>query len=164
MKKWLKPLLWIWGIPIVAIQFFQIDKTNPHHDITNDFMTLQNPPSDIAEMLKNACYDCHSNLTEYPWYTCIQPAGSWVQGHIYNARGELNFSEWQQYNDDDKPRGLEGMAEQVSKKKMPLTSYTLAHSAARLNMEERRVLSEWFISQTNGWTKPPNEAEIEENE
>ena len=47
-----------------VLQLFQIDKTNPPSDPQMDFITIENPPEQIKLMLKNACYDCHSNLTK----------------------------------------------------------------------------------------------------
>ena len=70
MKK--KILLAIVAI-LVIIQFFRIDKTNPPVIQENDFITISNPPDNIAKIIKASCYDCHSNETKYPWYTNISP-------------------------------------------------------------------------------------------
>ena len=82
-----------WGalILLLLIQVFSIDKTNPPADPQDDFMTLTAPPVEIKTILKNACYDCHSNHTEYPWYTNIEPVSWWVKGHIKNGRRQVNF-------------------------------------------------------------------------
>lgn len=60
---------------VVIIQFFQIDKTAKAGDASQDFITMNNPPVEIKELLESACYDCHSGNTNYPWYTYIQPVG-----------------------------------------------------------------------------------------
>ncbi|MCB0744258.1 MAG: heme-binding domain-containing protein, partial [Ignavibacteriae bacterium] len=48
---------------LVIIQFFTIDKTNPPAQVDKDFITISNPPAELASMIKNSCYDCHSNQT-----------------------------------------------------------------------------------------------------
>ena len=46
---------------LVIIQFFRIDKTNPAIIQENDFITITNPPENVAAILKTSCYDRHSN-------------------------------------------------------------------------------------------------------
>lgn len=129
---------------LVVIQFFQIDKTNPPYDAANDFMSIEHPPAQVAELLKNACYDCHSYETKYPWYTYIQPVAWWVKGHINGGRKHLNYSRWGEYSAKRKDHKLEEMEELVKEKEMPLNSYTWAHSEARLTDEQRTSLITWF--------------------
>ena len=128
----------------VLLQFFQIDKTNPEINPADDFITIENPPQEIATLMKNACYDCHSHQTKYPWYTNIQPVAWWIQGHYRGGRQNLNFSEWRQYNEEDKPRGLAEMAEEVEATKMPLLTYWIAHPEAKLSAEDRASLVAYF--------------------
>jgi hypothetical protein len=154
MKKRIKTILTMLLIVLLGMQSFRIDKTNPPHDPANDFLVMENPPAEVAEMMKNACYDCHSNLTKYPWYTNVAPMSWWIAGHIRHAREELNFSEWRSYNEEDKPKGLEEMAEEVLEKKMPLFSYIVAHPEARLSEEQRKVLADWFLSKKNRAGEP----------
>src|SRR5919112_1245512 len=46
------------------------------------------------ELVVQACYDCHSNHTVYPWYANIAPT-SWLTQHdIDTARSYLNFTDW----------------------------------------------------------------------
>ena len=45
------------------------------------------------ELVVQACYDCHSNHTVYPWYSNIAPT-SWLTQHdIDTARSYLNFTD-----------------------------------------------------------------------
>ena len=59
-------------------------------------------PDSVKVILQNACYDCHSNNTRYPWYVNIQPVGWWMSGHIADARDGLNFSEFGGYTQGNK--------------------------------------------------------------
>ncbi len=129
---------------LIIAQSFRIDKTNPESDPTMDFIRMKNPPNDIAEMLKVACYDCHSNQTKYPWYTNIAPFSWWIQGHIDHGRKHLNFSNWGTYSAKKANHKLEECYELVEETKMPLMSYWIAHPEAKLSTEQRAALVAWF--------------------
>lgn len=146
IKKILLALLAV----LVVLQFFQIDKTNPPTDPAKDFITLEQPPQEIGTLLKNACYDCHSNETKYPWYTNIQPLAWWIRGHIRGGRHAVNFSEWASYNPDDIAHIYDEVAEVVSKKEMPLRSYVNMHPEAKLTDAQRQTITAWFQSKMGG--------------
>ncbi|HFA48210.1 MAG TPA: cytochrome C [Bacteroidetes bacterium] len=129
-----------------VMQLFPIEQTNPPSDPADDFITVENPPEEIAGLMKNACYDCHSHHTEYPWYAGLQPVGWFMKNHFEEARGELNFSKWRQYNDEDKTHALEHMAEEVEETKMPLMSYWIMHPEAKLSGDKRQKLVDYFKS------------------
>jgi len=147
MSKIVKNILLGLLAVFVILQFFQIDKTNPEAPAEQDLMALTNPPDEVATLLKSACYDCHSNETVYPWYTNIQPVGWWTKDHVEEARGHLNFSEWGTYPAKKAAHKMEESYEEVEGGEMPLKSYTLAHSEARLNDEQRDRLVAWFQAQ-----------------
>ena len=65
-RKIIKYLLWALAAFLIIAQFFPIDKTNPESDPAKDFINLKNPPSELATLIKDACYDCHSNHTNIP--------------------------------------------------------------------------------------------------
>lgn len=129
---------------LVILQFFQIDKENPTSDPSLDFIAMYPPSEEVATILKTACYDCHSNQTEYPWYTYTQPLGWWIADHIDEGRGELNFSEFGNYSPRRADHKLEEGVEYVEEQEMPLPSYTYAHWDADLTNEQREVLINWF--------------------
>jgi hypothetical protein len=43
-----------------------------------------------------ACYDCHSNETEEPWYSKVAPISWALSDHVESGRDKLNFSEFDQ--------------------------------------------------------------------
>ena len=146
MKKYLK---WI-GLSLLAIlvllQIFQIEKTNPKAKPEDDFLSIHKTEAKTPSLIKSACYDCHSYETKYPWYTYVVPISLWIKKHIDNGRKELNFSTWASYNPKKADHKIEESAEMVSEKKMPLKSYVLAHSEAKLSPEEIKLLSDYFNS------------------
>jgi len=106
-------------------------------------------PDSIENLLKNACYDCHSNLTFYPVYAEIQPVGWWLANHVNNGKKHLNFSEFTKRPIAVQNHKLEEMIEMLTEKEMPLPSYTWfsLHANARLSDEQRQELINWAKEQ-----------------
>lgn len=128
----------------VLIQFLPINKTLPPTEEALEFHTVQNPPGEIYSLLKNACYDCHSNHTRYPWYTHVQPVGWWVQNHVKSGRAELNFSEFGEWSAFERAEVLDQCALMIEKGAMPLRSYLPMHPEARLSDGDKKLLINWL--------------------
>lgn len=145
MKKPTKKNIgWIAVVVLIIIQFFQIDKSQAPIDESKDYLVLTQAPAPIAKMIKNACYDCHSDQTVWPWYASIQPIGWWVRGHTRGARQHLNFSDWATYGKSKQAHKLEECVEQVQEKLMPLKSYGWMHPDGQLSDADRVLLVDWF--------------------
>ncbi|TPE46404.1 heme-binding domain-containing protein [Pontibacter mangrovi] len=131
---------------LVLMQFIRIDKTNPPVEPSKEFAALVNPPADVALILKESCYDCHSNETLYPWYSNVAPASWFLKSHIDEGREHLNFSVWGDYTAKKANHKLEECIEMVEEGEMPLTSYTLLHPEGKLTAQEKEKLLTWFRS------------------
>ena len=131
---------------IIIIQFFRIDTVNPEVVIENDFIEINKPDVKIANLLKASCYDCHSNTTIYPWYSNIAPVSWWIEDHIDEAKGHLNFSEWTSYDKKKQLHKLHECYEEVEHGEMPFEKYTLMHAEAKLSNEDREHLEDFFKS------------------
>jgi hypothetical protein len=125
---------------LLAAQFIRIDKTNPSVDQSKDFITLSKPNAEVELLLKESCYDCHSNTTAYPWYTNVAPVSWWLKNHINEGREHLNFSEWANYTAEQQAHKLEEMEDEIKEGEMPLSSYTITHSNANLSLKQREQL------------------------
>ena len=81
MKKFfsLKRILLVLLAAFILMQFFRIDTNNPSSPPEKDLIALTKPSAEVASLLREACYDCHSNDTKYPWYSQIAPV-SWATG------------------------------------------------------------------------------------
>lgn len=149
---------------IIVIQFFQIDKTNPEVDLSQDFITLTKPPKDIEKLLRSACYDCHSHETSYPWYASFAPISWSVGNHIEEGREHLNFSIWGSYSDEKAEHKLEEIYEEVEEGEMPLKSYTWMHSEAKLSNEQVESLATWAKAKSSDTEDQADENEATEEE
>lgn len=145
-RKWSKRVLLTLLIVFVGLQFIRIDKNNPKVEQAKDFIAITQPSEEIENMLRTACYDCHSNETKYPWYTNVAPVSFWIKHHIDEGREHLNFSEWGDYSEDKRNHKLHECEEETEEGEMPLSSYTLTHGDAKLSSEQKEELAEWFES------------------
>lgn len=146
MKKkfTLKNTAIIFVLLFLLIQSFRIDKTTKPVDPAKDFMALTSANAEVANTLKIACYDCHSNQPTYPWHTNIAPVSWWIKHHIDEGSHHLNFSEWGTYSDKKKNHKLEECIEMVEEGEMPMNSYTWMHKEAKLTDAQKLQLVEFF--------------------
>src|SRR5690349_17918374 len=85
-RRWLKTVLLFLFFIFIIIQFFQPNKNNNDVAGTNDIHVLVSMPDTVQQIMKVACYDCHSNNTRYPWYSNIQPVGWWLKNHVEEGK------------------------------------------------------------------------------
>jgi hypothetical protein len=102
----------------------------------------------LESILKSACYDCHSNKTEYPAYAHFQPIGFFLDWHVRGGKKHLNFSEFTKKRIAIQNHKFEEIIELVENKKMPLASYTYfgLHKDAKLSDDQRRLIVNWARS------------------
>ena len=162
MKKYLKWTAIALLMILLVLQFFQINKTNPEIKPAEDFLVINKTEASTAKLLKDACYDCHSHETKYPWYTNVVPLSWWIKKHIVKGREELNFSTWATYSAKKADHKLEESIEMLEEKKMPLKSYVIAHSEAKLSAEQIKQLSDYFRSQRITGAENGNKEKSEE--
>ena len=106
-------------------------------------MKMVEVPKDIQATLKTACYDCHSNNTQYPWYSKIQPGGWWMASHINSGKEELNFIEFGSYSKRRQQSKLKSIINSIEDGTMPIPSYTLLHKNAILSDGDKTNLKKW---------------------
>ena len=144
---------------LVIFQFFRIDKTNKVAPAELDILFKSQANPEISSILKNSCYDCHSNQVTYPWYTNVAPLSWWIKNHINEGTRHLNFSEWGTYSPRKTDHKLKECAEMVEEGEMPMSSYTLIHGTAKLSKEQQTLLMDWFNSMRTHESDKPKEKE-----
>jgi hypothetical protein len=143
MSRWKKILLWTGVIALAAILLINPRLTNPPVAPGSDLMASNSPPAEIATILRNACYDCHSHETKWPWYSHVAPVSWWLVDHIKHARERLNFSDWSHDDARRSARRWRSMGEAVADREMPLPSYLRGHPEARLTDQQRQTFADW---------------------
>lgn len=130
-------------VVLVGMQFYRPEKNVAASDYVAAFETETNPSPEVKAILNTACYDCHSDNTEYPWYNNIAPVSYWLADHIEDGKKHLNFSDWQNYDTKKKDHKLEELIEEVKEGEMPLKEYTWTHGDAKLTQEQISTLVAW---------------------
>jgi hypothetical protein len=135
------------GIGLIAVliilQFFQPEPNNAPTDPELDMLKVLAAPQPKADLIRKACYDCHSNQTVYPWYSKVSPISLYLNKHIMKGKEGLNCSEFGLLDKADKIGALADFCDVLDAGTMPLQSYTLIHKDARLTQEERDALCVW---------------------
>jgi hypothetical protein len=134
------------AVLLVLSQFIRIDYTNPSFEAKDDFLRINKTSPEISNLMRVACYDCHSNETTYPWYSGIAPFSWWVKDHVNDGRRHLNFSIWGTYKTRRQDKKLMESAEEIEDGEMPMDSYTWMHDNAQLNDYQKKLLIGYFNS------------------
>ena len=144
MKKFFKIFFLTLVIVLLLIQFIPQNLNNRSTVTTaNDVSLAAHTGDTVKQLLQTSCYDCHSNHTIYPWYAHVQPFAWWLSSHIKDGKKRLNFSEFGLLGDKKKKKKLKGIIEQLKEDEMPLKSYLLIHTNAKLTTEQKAQIIEW---------------------
>lgn len=133
----MKKVIIVLVVIFVGIQFIPVERTNP--PITNEV----NAPPEVKAILKKACYDCHSNETNWVWYTKIAPVSFLTSSDVSEGRRHINFSEW---NVNKEAKAKDKIWDEISEEQMPPWQYKLMHSEAKLTQEEKNIIRNWATS------------------
>jgi len=132
-------LLIVVGSVLAAAQLVRFPHTNP--PVTGDLAA----PGEIGGTLRRACYDCHSNETQWPWYSAVAPL-SWLLHHdVIEGRRRLNFSDWADYASDlgTAAQKLSQISRSIATDTMAPWYYLVLHPSARLTAAERDRIAQW---------------------
>jgi hypothetical protein len=98
------------------------------------------PDTNTQSLAERACYDCHSNQTEWPWYSNVAPVSWLVQHDVQEGRHTLNFSDWANVQGDGAE--AEELSDVVLDGEMPPANFLITHPEARLTMTEKQQLAQ----------------------
>jgi hypothetical protein len=124
---------------LAALGLFVLIQLVPYgHSHSNPPVT-QEPTWDSPQtrsLAARACFDCHSNLTKWRWYSNVAPVSWLIQRDVDGGRSQFNFSEWNKPQDV----GAGDMGETIRGGSMPPWFYVIAHPSAKLNAAEKLAL------------------------
>ena len=149
MKKTLKWFFIVGLITLVGIQFIPADVNKQEVISSSDIRDVYDVPDNVMNILENSCYDCHSNNTNYPWYSQVQPIRLIMDHHVEEGKAELNFSEFANYSERRKRNKMRAISEQIEKSKMPLPSYLWLHSDAIITPSQKDSIVAFINDQKN---------------
>ena len=131
---------WIVRIAIALVALFVVAQVVPYGRAHSNPKVTAEPKWDsprTRELAQRACFDCHSNLTKYPWYSNIAPSSWLLENDVNSGRARLNFSEWNRPQSE-----LDDAIEAVRGGEMPPWYYTIMHRNARLSAAEKVQLAQ----------------------
>ncbi len=143
---WKKVLIY-GGIAIVIlailIQFVPYGRNHTNPPVIKE-PAWDSPQTQV--LFQRACADCHSNNTNWPWYTNIAPVSWMIQHHVEDGRSTLNLSECGVPRTDEENEDSEEISEVILEGEMPLPQYTAIHAEARLTAAERQALAQGLLN------------------
>jgi mono/diheme cytochrome c family protein len=90
-------------------------------------------------LVERACFDCHSNHTNWPGYSSVAPISWLIQDHVFEGREKLNFTAFDPGNEKVAEHAGEA-GESVTEGEMPPWDYAMMHPEARLTVAEKQAL------------------------
>jgi hypothetical protein len=106
------------------------------------------PPS-VVNIFAQACVNCHSDQTRWPWYSHVAPVSWVVEIDVKRAREHLNLSHWSSLDAVEKRSLLTAIATVVENREMPLHKYVVFHGEAKLSAEDSVQVIEWTRAERN---------------
>jgi Haem-binding domain len=90
------------------------------------------PPA-LANVLGQACINCHSEKTKWPWYGYVAPVSWLVENDVTLGRQHLNLSRWDRLGAAEHRSFLTEIATVIENREMPLHRYVMFHSEVKLS-------------------------------
>lgn len=144
MKKNLKRIFLIGFVLFLLMQIYQPARNSDGGQVLPIHITkMYDVPVDVQEIFQTSCYDCHSNNTNYPWYSYLQPVRTLMEWDIKNGKKNLNLSEFGNYSKRKQENKLKSVNKMIVKGEMPLPIYTLMHRDAILTADQKETISNW---------------------
>jgi hypothetical protein len=168
-RKLSRIILIIGGLAAAGVCLLLALQLVPTEVSTTNPPVVAEPPWDSAQtraLAVRACFDCHSNETQWPLYSRVAPVSLLVAHDVAEGRQALNFSEWgvsssgegnHEGGEGEAGEGDEGgergeggegaheVVEVVQDGQMPPASYVWLHPNARLTPAEQQQLIDGFI-------------------
>ena len=136
----MKVYLSVLAIVLILMQFIRIDVKNSPTDSRLEIKADEN----VSKLLHQSCYDCHSNSTNWPWYSSVAPISWFVKQHVREGRKAINFSQYAKIDPKIKAKRLKRAIQTVRNGMMPLPSYTWIHKDAKLTKKQKAFLADFF--------------------
>ena len=146
MKKiWIYILVSLAAV-LIIIQFIQPKRNITKGETTDAIIFQLQIPTNVREDIANACFDCHSNNTRYPFYANFAPVSWFLDNDIKRGKRHLNFSEWGKYDKMKQLKLLNDICDELKTHEMPLKAYKWMHSSAHLNEKQIEDICNWTNS------------------
>lgn len=134
----------------IAIQLIPYGRNHANPPVVRE--PIWDSPA-TRQLAKTACFDCHSNETVWPWYSKVAPVSWLVYRDVVEGREHLNFSDWR--GGSRKGENPHEISKEVMEGEMPPLQYYIAHPAAKLDGQSKKLLVEGLAATAAGTTRQP---------
>jgi hypothetical protein len=100
------------------------------------------PPS-VADIFAHACVNCHSERTQWPWYSQVAPVSWLLEDDVKHARERLNLSRWDGLPETEQRMLLTAIATVIENREMPPHRYVMFHPESKLSADDSILVIEW---------------------
>jgi hypothetical protein len=97
----------------------------------------------VVRIIERSCQNCHSERTEWPWYSYVAPMSWLVENDVWQGRSHMNLSHWDEYNLEKQQEILTKLSAMVRSRQMPLPRYLQLHPSAKLSDAEIDQIYQW---------------------
>ncbi len=129
---------WLIRIALLGVGLFVVAQLVPYGRNHSNPPVLAEPAWSSPQtraLAQSACFDCHSNLTKWRWYSNVAPVSWLVYRDVQGGRSSLNFSEWNRPQD-----GAGDAVDAIASGSMPPWFYVIVHPGASLSSAEKQTL------------------------
>lgn len=99
---------------------------------------------DVKPIFQKSCFDCHSNSTQYPWYSSLPGAKQLIRNDVNEAKTHLDMSVDFPFKSHVSPKeDLEAIRDSVQEGSMPPFRYRILHWASALDAKEKAAILNW---------------------
>ena len=139
-KQWIiLSLVVLFGL----IQFIRPERNQQTNPSRYDIFHKSDTDAQLVGLVQTACYDCHSNRTNYPWYASIAPVSWMISQHVKEGKRHLNFSEWILYPVDKQLHKLDEVIEVLQEDEMPPRPYEMLHREVKMDAQSKQSVIFW---------------------
>lgn len=132
------PLLWL-----LASVFVHVLPHEPPDRVAAPLFRGAEITPAVAGVFTQACANCHSEKTTWPWYSRVAPVSWLVETDVKRARAHLNLSRWDSLDETERRLRLTAIATVIENREMPPHKYVVLHPEARLSAEASARVIEW---------------------
>jgi Haem-binding domain len=97
----------------------------------------------VVRIMERSCQNCHSERTDWPWYSYVAPMSWLIENDVQQARSHMNLSRWDEYGLEKQQAILTELSAMVRSRQMPLPRYVQLHPSAKLSDAEIDQIYQW---------------------
>jgi hypothetical protein len=97
----------------------------------------------VVRIIERSCQNCHSERTDWPWYSYVAPMSWLIENDVRQARSHMNLSHWEGYTLAKQQEILTELSAMIRSRQMPPPRYLQMHPSAKLSDAEIDQIYQW---------------------